>query len=150
MRIIHITQVVPPYCHLVITTLTGILLSRRFLYWLTIIVVLIIIDCDSGGTRTLDPSIKSAVLYLLSYEVILSKSYLFVLTGAKLRIISQTTKCFTNFFISNVILFRHIFYYNKDLDENLNFFSQIEILYHKLDMLIITFLFAYGLFEYSF
>ena len=54
------------------------------------------------------------------------------------------------FFISNVILFHHIFYYNKDLDENLNFFSQIEILYHKLDMLIITFLFAYGLSEYSF
>ena len=99
VRIIHITQVVPPYCHLVITTLTGILLSRRLLYWLTIIVVLIIIDCDSGGTRTLDPSIKSAVLYLLSYEVILSKNYLFVLTGAKLRIIFQTTKCFTNFFL---------------------------------------------------
>ena len=55
--------------------------------------------CDSGGTRTLDPSIKSAVLYLLSYEVILSKNYLFVLTSAKLRIISQTAKYFTNFFI---------------------------------------------------
>lgn len=107
--------------------------------------------CDSGGARTLDSGIKSAVLYLLSYEVILSKNYLFVLTVAKVRIFFQTTKCFTNFFfISNVILFHHIFYYNKDLDENLNFFSQIEILYHKLDMLIITFLFAYGLSEYSF
>ena len=57
------------------------------------------IFCDPGGTRTLDPSIKSAVLYLLSYEVILSKNYLFVLTSAKLRIIFQTTKCFTNFFL---------------------------------------------------
>ena len=96
--------------------------------------------CDLGGTRTLDSVIKSHVLYLLSYEVILSKNYLFVLTGAKLRIISQTTKCFTNFFISNVILYHHIFYYNKDLDENLNFFSQREILSRIQDMLIITFL----------
>ena len=100
VRIIHITQVVPPYCHLVITTLAGILLSRCLLYWLTIIAVLIIINCDLGGTRTLDPSIKSAVLYLLSYEVISSKNYLFVLTSAKLRIIFVTAKCFTNFFSS--------------------------------------------------
>ena len=54
--------------------------------------------CDSAGARTQDPNIKSVVLYLLSYEVILSKNYLFVLTSAKLQIIFQTTKCFTNFF----------------------------------------------------
>ena len=96
--------------------------------------------CDSGGTRTLDSVIKSHVLCQLSYEVILSKNYLFVLTGAKLRIISQSTKCFSNFFISNVILFHHIFYYNKDLDETINFFFQIEILSHIQGMLIITFL----------
>ena len=35
--------------------------------------------CDSGGTRTLDPSIKSAVLYLLSYEV--NKQHPCIMTG---------------------------------------------------------------------
>ena len=64
----------------------------------------IIVDCDSAGARTQDPNIKSVVLYLLSYEVILSKNYLFVLTSAKLRIISDIIKYFTkkksNFFLS--------------------------------------------------
>ena len=55
-----------------------------------------IICCVSAGTRTLDPLIKSQLLYQLSYgDIAVSLS---LNCDAKVRTIFETTKFFFNFF----------------------------------------------------
>ena len=49
---------------------------------------------DPGGARTLDPLIKSQLLYQLSYGVVSALRF----CGANLRLFFEVTKFFANFF----------------------------------------------------
>ena len=50
--------------------------------------------CDPGGARTLDPLIKSQLLYQLSYGVVSALEF----CGANLRFFFEVTKFFGAFF----------------------------------------------------
>ena len=63
---------------------------------------------DLGGDRTLDPMIKSHLLYQLSYEVNTFCRNLFLDCGCKDRDYFEKTKTFSSFFCYLIIKFINI------------------------------------------